>query len=160
MIWGLIVIVVLAVIFFFIALFLGKEMLRKFRRHDQFVASEGFLKKLVFYWKGNKEKGMRNICLEANSPFKVLVGFKLVIPFLNFEGTDWYEGGESIIKSGRHYAIISTFMWKKPKEFRFLINSPDPNIKISIVLSQSATAKLEPNIVSSPHLYQKLGFYS
>ncbi len=148
------------IVFLSFAVFLGREMLKKFRLFDKFSDQEGYVQKTSFYWHGDKKKGMKNIVLEADSPFKVLIGFKLEIPILRFTGTDWFEVCSSRRDRGADCVVISTFLWKKPVEFPFLINSLNPNIHVNIIPPQFATANLEPDVICPPHLYQRLGFYA
>ena len=147
------------IIFLSLALFLGKEILKKFRFLDRFMDQPGYIQKISFFWPGSKEKGMQNITLETDCPFKILVGFDLKIPLI-FKGTDWFGIGSSRRERGTDQAVISTFLWKKPVEFRFLINSMNPEIHIRIVPPNFTTAHLEPNVTCPPHLYQRLGFYA
>ena len=163
--WIVWLLLVTTIVFLSLAVFLGKEILKKFRLFDQFmteqsISSSGYIKKVYFDWTGEKKKGMRNIALEADCPFKVLVGFRLKIPLLHFEGTDWFGVGSSKRDRGTDYVIISTFLWKKPVEFCFYIKSLNPEVHVKVVPPQFATAKLKADIVCPPHIYQRLGFYA
>ena len=148
------------VAFFFLAIFLGKEMLEKFRLLDRFTNKEGYIKKVVFHWPGSTEKDMKNIALEADCPFQILIGFKLEIPLLRFAGTDWFGICSSRRDRGTDQAVISTFLWKRPVEFSFLVNSLNPEIHVRIVPPNFTTAHLEPDVTCPPHLYQRLSFYA
>lgn len=155
---GIWLLVVLSIILFAIAAFLGKELLKKFKFHDQFTSSEGYLQKVTHYWPGDSKPMMRNIILRASEPFKILIGFKLTIPLLNFEGTDWFGFTEAQpYTDGGYYSVISTYMGKGPAEFRLLVNSASKN-DVSIIL-QSQEQTFKPHLVCSPHWYQRIGFY-
>jgi len=158
--WTAWLFLVATIVFLSPAIFLGKEMLKKFRLLDRFTDKEGYIRKVVFHWPGSKRKGMQNIVLEADCPFQVLVGFKLEIPLLHFAGTDWFGVCSSRRDRGTDYAVISTFLWKKPVEFRFLINSLNPEIHVRTVPPNFTTAHLEPTAVCPPHFYQRLGRYA
>jgi len=147
------------IVFFSFALFLGREIFKKFRFLDRFMSQQGYIQRVSFHWPGSTNKDMQNIVLEADCPFKILVGFSLKIPLI-FKGTDWFGVGSSRRDRGTDRAVISTFLWKKPVEFRFLINSMNPEIHIRIVPPNFTVAHLEPDVICPPHFYQRLGFYA
>lgn len=157
--WIVWLFLVTTIVFFSIAIFLGGELLRKFRFHTLFSDSKGYIQQLVYIWPGGRKPEMRNIVLEGGQPFKVLVGFKLIIPLIPFMGTDWFgflEARERM--TGGYYAVISTFMWKKPVEFRLLVNSQvKDEVKIS---SSKEDQSLTPHLTCPPHIFQRLGFYA
>lgn len=140
-----------------IAIFLGKEMLRKFRFHSLFMTPPGDIQELRHTWPGGSKK-MRNIILEADQPFNVLIGFELIVPLLNYEGTDWFGVVKARKKiSGGYHAIISTFTGRRPVIFCLLINS---EVKQPVKLLPLETKQFwKPHLVCPPHLYQRLGFF-
>ena len=157
---GIWILAVITVILFATAVFLSKELLKKFKFHDQFTESEGYLQKISHFWPGGQPKAMRKIALQSNQPFKVLIGFKLIIPLINFEGTDWY----GFIKAeqspdGKWLAVFSAYLGKTPIETRMLVNKPDPGEDVQI-MSGEATRNLQPQAIYPPHLYQRLGPYA
>lgn len=147
------------IIFFALALFLGREMLRKFRQHILFTSSPGYISKWIYSWPGGAKPKMRNMVLKGKKPFKVLVGFELVIPLLRFRGIDWYGFVEAEKQTnGDYLTVISTFMWKKPVEFPLLVNAEQ---KDDVELLPVADGQsLAPHLICPPHLYQRLGFYA
>ena len=137
------------------AVFFGKELLKKFRFHDQFTDSDGYIQKIIDYWPGGKPFKMQKVALQSNKPFKALIGFKLEIPLIKFKGTDWYGFADARLVNGKWLAVFSTYLGKHPIENRFFVNKPDPN-EIVQVVPQSEVEDLEPDTVCKPHWYQRL----
>jgi len=132
--------------------FLGKELLKKFKIHEKFMKREGYVQKIKYYWHGGKEPKMRSIVIEGEKYFSVLIGFKLVISLIGFEGTDWFGSIEARKVSDKNYrAVISTYM-KDPTEFRFLLNSANPQNNIRIYQQEK---DLGPDIICLPHWFQR-----
>lgn len=156
----IVLLISVSVILLIISIFLGKELLKKFKFHDSFTSSNGYIQNIKYYWIGTTDKPrMRNIILKGNKPFKVLIGFKLEIALLKFEGTDWF--GLSTAKraqDGNYYSVISTWMGRNDSEFHLLTNSNFKNNIIKIV--QVKKINLKPDVACLPHWYQKIGFYS
>ena len=149
----LIFISISAIIFFAIALFLGSEFLRKFGFMRSFIACSN----QVVKWKysGDRKPGMYNIVLHGKLPFCALIGFKLSIPILKYSGFDYY----GFVKSGDdNVAVISTYLGKGACEFQFFANS-DVSINQITVTSSEEDQLLEPHSKSTPHWYQRFGFY-
>jgi len=132
--------------------FLGKELLKKFKIHERFMKRQGYIQKINYYWHGGKEPKMRSIVIEARRCFSVLIGFKLVISLIGFEGIDWFGSIEARKVSDKTYrAVISTYM-KDPTKFHFLLNSASPQ-KIIRIYQQERN--LEPDITCLPHFFQR-----
>ena len=134
------------------SVFLGKELLKKFKIHERFMKREGYVQKIKYYWHGGKEPKMRSIVIEGEKYFSVLIGFKLVISLIGFEGTDFFGSIEAREVSDKNYrVVISTYM-KYPTEFRFLLNSANPQKIIRIYQQEK---DLEPDITCLPHWFQR-----
>lgn len=150
----------LAATFFLISVFLGKELLKKFTFLQRFEEGAGYTNTLVYMWPGNKPGKMRNIVLRGNAAFKVLVSFRLEIPILAYTGTDWYGITEAEKdQNGHYFAVISSYMARKPVEFRLIIKS---KIENDVYLDDNPELwdNLTSHTVYPPHFYQKLGFYA
>ena len=118
MITLVIILTILATVFFLIGCFLGRELLKKFKSIEQFKEGDGYFQNLTYSYPGNQKGTMRNIVLRGSKPFKVLVGFDLIIPILKYHGTDWYGDTEAVLTtSGEYLAVISTWMAKKPVDY-------------------------------------------
>ena len=146
----IIVLSILAIAFFFIALFLGKEMMKKFGFMNTFIENSGQL--FEYRFPGQEKPDMGNIVLVAKKPFTALVGFRLEVPLFG-KGFDYY----GVVKSGEDgTAVISTFLGKKPVCFQFFTNT-DNN---PVTIYGGDYDHYEPDAVFPPHWYQRLGFYS
>lgn len=148
-----ILISVSAIIFFVIALFLGSEFLRKFGFMRNFVQCSNQM--VEWKYSGNRKPGMYNIVLRGKSPFCALIGFKLNIPILKYSGFDYY----GFVKSGEdNVAVISTYLGKGVCEFQFFVNT-DISVNQITATSSEEDQLLQPHSKSTPHWYQRLGFY-
>lgn len=149
----LILISILAVIFFIIAIFLGKEFLKKFGFMQNFIKNSDQM--VVWKYIGDKKPGMCNIVLRGKMPFCALIGFELGIPMLKYSGFDYY----GFVKSDKNsVAVISTYLGKNACEFQFFLNTNITNNPITIT-SDEKDQLLQPNSKSKPHYYQRIGFY-
>jgi len=155
-----IVIVVLsiaAIVGFTIALFLGKEMMKKFNYMQQFIAANP--RKLVeFTWMGGKNvlPCMRNIRLTSDKPFRALVGFHLSVPFIG-SGFDYYGYVESRkIGECMYEAVVQTWMGKGKTQFQFVCT--EENIKATCDFQDQLIKWV--SAVYPPHPWQKFGFFA
>lgn len=141
--------------FIWLSVFLGKELLKKFRLQEQFEAKEGYCYKIIYHYLGGKDKakGMRTIVLTGEKPFEFLVGFKFPLG-----GTDWFAVGESFpCDSEYHLAALSTYLARGPVEFRFLIKTRDSE---NIVFLEEREIAFAPNVVAHPHFFQRWGLFA
>jgi len=146
---------ILFVMFFTVSLFLGKEMLKKFRFMWNFVKNSSQM--VIWHHLGGKnfKPGMFNIVLRGEKPFAVLVGFHLTIPLLKYKGFDYY----GFVQSDENgVAVISTYLGKGACEFQFFVNT-DLTSNLVVVTSNDEDQRLSPNVFYPPHWYQRLGFY-
>lgn len=144
---------IITIILLIIAIFLGKELLKKFWFMQEFIRDSNQI--ITFEYEWNKKSWMYNIVLRWEKPFSALIGFKLEIPILWYSWFDYY----GFIKSDKNNtAILSTYLSKKPIQFKFMINSDLTNNNIT-VSSDDKDEILKPNKIFPPHWYQRLGFY-
>ena len=149
----LILISILVVIFFTATVFLSKEFLKKFGFMRNFIKNSNHI--VVWRYTGNKKPGMHNIVLRGKTPFCALIGFELGIPMLKYSGFDYF----GFVKSDKNnVAVISTYLGKNACEFQFFVNTNIGNNPIAIT-SDEKDQLLQPNSISKPHWYQRIGFY-
>ncbi|MFA6272164.1 MAG: hypothetical protein WC693_03575 [Patescibacteria group bacterium] len=128
-------------------------MLKKFSFVKNFVQHSN--QAIVWKYSGDRKPGMYNIVLRGSVPFCTLVSFDLNIPIIRYSGFDCYAFVES---SENHTAIVSTYLGKGAREFQFLVNT-DTNINPIIITSSEEDQTLQPDSVSKPHWYQRVGLY-
>ncbi|MFH1947500.1 MAG: hypothetical protein ABIJ23_05100 [Candidatus Magasanikbacteria bacterium] len=150
-IWTLIVVVVITSS---IAIFLGREMLKKFGYMHSFVQSSNQL--ITWSYSGGRKSGMYNIVLRGPKNFSALVGFNLKIPVLGYSGYDYYGQVDS---NQNGVAVISTYLGKGATEFQFLVSRDLEHCSIEVASGLFIDQELTPDVVYPPHWYQKLGFY-
>ncbi|MBP6859150.1 MAG: hypothetical protein KBC69_00800 [Candidatus Magasanikbacteria bacterium] len=151
----IIVLVTLVLVFVPLAIFLGREHLKKFGFMQDFVKRSDHL--IVWRYEGSKEKGrMANIVLRSSKPFCALVGFKLSIPLVGYSGFDYYG---RVWSDDRGVAVISTYLGKGACDFQFLVNMDVRTNPVEVSSSEDDQV-LRADEVYPPHWYQKwLGFY-
>ncbi|MDD2758580.1 MAG: hypothetical protein PHD72_04445 [Patescibacteria group bacterium] len=165
MTWLTWIFIATTLIFFGLALFLGKEMFKKFRFMKQFVGRSASL--LEFDFQGVREhgwkRGMRNIVIRWDKSFSVLVGFELTIPIFG-TGFDYYGQTDARKEGDEWVAVISTYLGRGPCRFQFFLNRekginyighPYPSVS-----SYDTDQTLAPSAVYPPHFFQRLGFYA
>ncbi len=148
--------IVLTFVFFFIAVFLGSQHLKKFYHMQDFIESSNSL--VSWYYPGPKtgKGGMRNIVLHGKEPFSILVGFRLEIPLLGFSGFD-HVGFASSNSNG--LIVISQYLGRRPYWCQYMANTDLCNNPVTVT-STEEDQRLIPTNVYPPHWYQKhLGFY-
>ncbi|MFA6525175.1 MAG: hypothetical protein WCT33_02775 [Patescibacteria group bacterium] len=146
------IISILAVILLIIAVFLGKEMLKKFGFMKNFVQNSNQI--VVWKYTGDRKPGMYNIVLHGKTSFCALVGIDFNIPLIKYSGFDHY----AFLRSGEnHTAVISTYLGKGAREFQFLVNT-DTTVNPVTVTSSEEDQSLRPDSESKPHWYQRMGF--
>lgn len=157
---ALFIVSAIALVFFGIALFLGKEMFKKFCFMRDFVNNSRSL--LVLNYEGAKEygwdRGMRNIVIRAKEPFSVLVGFKLTAPVFG-TGFDYYGFANARRSEDGCVAVISTYLGNGPCVFQFFLNC-DAATTDARVSTTDDDQKFSPTAIFPPHFYQRLGFYA
>jgi len=142
-----------AIVFALIAIFLGKELLKKFGFMRDFVNNSN--QEVTWNYGGDDKPGMYNIVLRGEKPFCALVGFTLKIPFLGYEGFDYY----GFVQSDQNgVAVISTYLGKGECEFRFFLNT-DLEVDPVAVSSSDDDQELNPDSTYPPHWWQQLSFY-
>ncbi len=143
------VMAILGMVFTPIAIFLGKELVKKF--HDLHLFARSSKLKHEWIHPGTESPGMRNIAIFCNEPFRALICFKLKLPWLPI-GLDWY----GMVKSNQAcVAVFSTFLGRGVCHFRFLVNT-SADVQIS---ADDMAQKLTPTATFPPHWWQRLGIY-
>ena len=143
------ILVGLLILLLLISIFLAKELLKKFVFFKNFSEKS----ELMMHWTITpEESGMRNIVLHSHEPFSILVGFRLSIPLVGFEGFDYYG---YVTSNEKNQAIISTYIHKDiPTEFQFMKNTLN---KITITSTED-DQKMIPQVSYPPHWWQKWSF--
>lgn len=145
---------VLAIIFCAISIFLGKEMLKKFGFMRSFIKNSSLL--INYRYPGSKaaghKPGMRKIAFLAkdNQQFSLLIGFELSL--LGSKGFDYYG---FVSSNDKGILVIETYLGKSPVNFQFLKNE---DIEILIIADESVQ-QMAPNASYPPHFWQKLGLW-
>jgi len=152
--WVLILVSILAALLLGFAIFVSKESLKKFRMYEQFISLDGYHRKILFTWNGDRKGKMRNIVIRCDSPFQLLVDFNFP-----FGGIDFFGTCKSYGVDGAHYAVVSTFLWS-PIKLIFEINTPNERTWTSIGLQDEETKDLPVSLICPPHFYQKLHLWS
>ncbi|MDP2103948.1 MAG: hypothetical protein Q8K26_03440 [Candidatus Gracilibacteria bacterium] len=131
--------------------FLGNEFLKKGKFLGEFLNSSPQI--IEWEYKGGEtvNPGMYNMILSGSSQFTVLIGFDLEIPIIGYIGYDPYG---FVSSNQNHQVIISTYLGRKPTKFRFLVNIPNMDIRIS---STKEDQLLVPMKAYPPHWWQRLG---
>lgn len=142
---------ILFIIFFLITLFLGKELLKKFRFLQYFGHDSHSL--IIWNFAGDRKPGMYNIVLHGQAPFCALVGFQLTIPLLRYSGFDPFGFVRS---DDTHRAVIVVYLGKAPRKFYFLINRDITTSPIEVT-SSDEDQQLRVDARYSPHWWQRLG---
>lgn len=149
----MIFILILAIIFFAIAVFLGKELLKKFVFMRDFIQSSNQM--VAWKYLGDRRSWMYNIVLRGKTPFCALVGFRLNILIFKYSGFDHY----GFIKSNENnVAVISTYLSKSECEFQFLINT-DIAINPIVATSSEEDQLIEADSKYPSHWWQRVGFF-
>ncbi len=149
------ILAVLGVVFTPIAIFLGKEMVKKFNIMHNFTHDSELLH--GWWYPGAQNAGygpgMRNIVLTSTRQrrFGALLCFKLKLPWLPV-GLDWYG---MVWSDDEGRAVFSTYLGRGSCSFQFLIGSAD----IITASSTEADQKLKPTATFPPHWWQRLGIY-
>jgi hypothetical protein len=151
----------LAVVFFILVWFLGKELLKKFKFLDKFAETSGWMERIDYKWIcAGRKPGMRKIVLSSKQPFSVLIGFKLRIPIIRHESTDCFGFVEAKkTELGNWLAIISTYMGKKTVDFSLFIKRKSQEELVTLAQERTAQEFEETHASYPPHWYQRLGFY-
>lgn len=134
-----------------LCVFLAKELLKKFLFFKSFSENSS----LMIHWSYRSEVSwMRNIVLQWETPFCILVGFELRIPLLGYTWFDYY----GFVRSDENHRVIISTYFKKGKRvhFRFMKNSDIP----VVIHSNDEDQSKKPNAVFSPHWWQVLWVYS
>ena len=150
------ILAILGVMFTPIAIFLGKELVKKFSIMHNFTRNSTLLHG---WWypgaqaAGYGPPGMRNVVLTSTERrrFEALLCFKLKLPWLPV-GLDWY-GMVRSDEGGR--AVFSTYLGRGSCSFQFLTNEDD----IITATSTDDNQKLKPTATFPPHWWQRLGIY-
>lgn len=145
---------VLAIIFCAISIFLGKEMLKKFGFMRSFIKNSSLL--INYRYPGSKaaghKPGMRKIAFLAKNEkrFSLLIGFELSL--LGSQGFDYYG---FVSSNDKGILVIETYLGKSPVNFQFLKNK---NIEVLIIADESVQ-QMEPSTSYPPHFWQRLGLW-
>lgn len=154
-----IVLAVLTVVFFGTTLFLLLEYRKKFGFMRDFLRASGQVVEYDYPGaeKAGIKRGMKNIVLRSDHPFATLIGFKLIVPIIDYEGFDYYGFMKSKPDGhGGYIAVMSTFFGTGEVVFQFLTTITNDKVSAS---STEADQALEPDEVYPPHFYQRIGFY-
>ncbi len=137
--------IIIAIIGWGIAIFLGKEMRKKFRFHYLFCMIN--VRQVAFHrYMGSEKREMRNIVLRASGPFSALIGFQF-----GKDGIDFY----GFCKSDQNgIMVISTYLGKGPCQFIFLCDV-DTHIYNMRTSSTEEDQKLTPQATFPPHWWQR-----
>lgn len=141
----------LVLLFTGVATFLALELRKKFGYMQQFM--KGATGVLVREHHGSNTPGMAQIVLTWDHPFKVLIGFDLVLPIVGSVGFDYYGFAESRPEGGAHVIVIETYLGKKAATFKFLMNHMPP-IGNSPRVDEKRAGELQPTATYKPHWYQ------
>jgi hypothetical protein len=145
---------ILALIFFAISSFLGREFLNKLGHLRDFTHHSNQM--VVWRYEGDRRPGMYNIVLRGEKQFCTLIGFKLNIPIFKYSGFDYYGFAKS---NENNVAVISTYLGRASREFQFFINMDIDNNFITATSSEEDQL-LQPHLKFSPHWYQRFGFFA
>lgn len=143
-------------------LFLGRELLLKFRYFGQFA--EGTKAEVIYHFPGAQKadiaKGMRNIVLESQDgkPFRALIAFRFELPIVGEKGSIDPYGFVHSHDDGM--AIISTYMGNGGAEFVFVVIHPDGSAADVVATSTENDQLLVPDVVYPPHWFQTLSIWS
>ena len=148
----LIFLVVVALGSVILAVFFGKELLKKFQILRRFThAAKDHV--VTFNWVGasqarGRKPGMHNIVLRSGTgqPFSVLVGFELVLR--SFRGLDPYGFAQS---DERGVVVLATYLGRGACTFVFLANRGAGDI---IASSTPDDQLLPPGARYDPHKFQ------
>ncbi len=152
---------IFALIFLVVAIFLGKEMVKKFRFMKGFIDTCPDHQRLVWNYPGsagvNMKPGMHTVVLRnaSGKDFSVLLTFRLELPF-GFHGVDQF----GYLKSRGGVIAFSTYLGKGAYNFIFMINSLElgcPPPQVGKFLDHEGV--YTPQKRYSPHWWQRLGFW-
>jgi hypothetical protein len=137
-------------------LFLGREIMMKFRFMRNFLAMS-HRNTVELYYSGDIEKpGMHKIRLMGRQGFSVLIGFELTVPLFG-TGFDYFGFANSVpthLAEKGQELVIELYLGRGPVHFKFFTNREAPDITAEIIHED-----VEANVVYQPHWYQTLGFY-
>lgn len=127
------------------ALFLYKELKKKFRFHNAFC-NQNHKQVVTYLYPGSEQAPeMRNIVLRASGPFSALIGFQWN------DGVDFY----GFCKSDKNgVLIISTYLGKGACAFVFLCDV-DTHIYNMRTSSTEEDQKLAAQATFPPHWWQR-----
>lgn len=139
-----------------VALFLTSEIFVK-NDHYSLLHDESPNRRFNHHWKGaaseNTVPAMGNMVFEADQPFVLLIGFRVVIPALK---VNWFHCYGSAKSDNDNRIVVRTWLGKGPCEFQYQTNIDASTISVT---RDPAAQKLTPHVINEPHWYQKGPFY-
>lgn len=134
------------------ALFLAKELFKKFKFWKDFQKHHSNQVSWKYEW--NKNPGMYTIEMRWKKLFRALIGFDFFIGPLTNVGYDtfWY------IESDENWILyFSAYLWRWPVELIFLVDGANAQeIDISCI---DDTNPVAPKYIFNAHWWQKIGFF-
>lgn len=146
---------IIALFFLITTIFLGKEMVKKFRFLKGYT--DGNKNCIRWHYRGSGAEGYRpgmyTIVFRSTSggEFTVVAAFELLLPF-GIKGVDQF----ALIQSKAGRVAFSTYLGKGECEFIFLINGAKPEEIVHVV---DMTGEITPTQTYPPHWWQRLGFW-
>lgn len=132
------------------AIFLGRELIKKFDIIWQFASSASQYREYTHI--GTKNPGMQNIMLASKhgQPFTALVGLKLRLPLSSKIRFDPFLVVQS---DERGNAVFRTFLGTSPCRLLIVANGLDPTEIIIITGDRADLAT--PTVTARPHWFQR-----
>lgn len=140
---------ILVIALFSIALFLLRELIKKFWFWESFRKSS----KQQFSWKynGDKNPGMYILEIVSREPLQAVVGFEFSFwPIKNA----WYDVFWYIETKEGNRILVSLYLWRGPVELIFLCTS-----EVSEVSVGTYSGDETPHYEFLPHWWQKIGIF-